>query len=148
MQQAKQIPDSIFRQVVSLVNKAKAETAAGDYPLALQYYREAEQAIPEPATQYTGTCFLFFAQGKLFMELQQENNALPLFIKAGACADGVHDAQIAFQCGLIYLHQGDTEKARTHLEEAYRLAGETVFTAKDSQDRLFFTRYIFKRSPK
>lgn len=141
-----QLPENIYFEIIARVNKAKAETVAEEYEEALSWLRQAESLFPRPAEQYSGACMLYCLMAEVHLQLQQEEEAFKQLKRAEACADGVNDAKINYQLGLYFLHRGEEQPARQHLEKAYQIGGEEVFTSRVENDRTFFKQHIFRRN--
>lgn len=138
------LPEETFQKIVSLINRAKIETERKAYDKALEFCQKAESIFPQPIESYTGACFLFLSMGELLLLMQQTDKAFAYFTRANDCADGLNDAKICYQLGLIHLHRGDIKEAKRQLTKAYTLGGESLFTSELEAELAFFNQHIFQ----
>lgn len=132
-----------FQYIASLMNKAKIEIAEKNYNRALDFYKRAEALFPQPIEHYTGACFLFYSMAELFLLMQNNTEALRYSFGALDCLDGINDAKVWYQSGLIYLRKNETETAKGHFKKAFAIGGKTVFTSIVQKEIDFFTEHIF-----
>jgi tetratricopeptide (TPR) repeat protein len=138
------LPDEIFDQIASLINKAKVENDRRNHAKALEFYQKAEAAFPQPAELYTGACFLFCSVSEALLQIGHNDEALSYATRAAACSDGINDAKVYYLLGLIHLRKDQQETAKTYFKKAFALASKTVFVSDKQEEITFFKEHIFQ----
>jgi tetratricopeptide (TPR) repeat protein len=132
-----------FVSIVALTNKAKIELERKSYINALDFYKKAENIFPKPVEKYTGACFLFYSMAGLLLLMKNEQAAAQYLTRATKCLDGVNDAKIWYQLGLMHFSKNNTEQAIAYFRKAFSISKEEVFISTDQQEIDFFETYIF-----
>lgn len=137
------LPQKTFQHIASLMNKAKIEIAEKNYSKALDFYQKAEADFPQPIEHYTGACFLFYSIAEAHLLMQNNEEAMLYSARAIDCPDGINDAKVWYQSGLIYLRKNETETAKRYFKKAFAIGGKTVFTSTVQKEIDFFAEHIF-----
>lgn len=98
----KSLDDSIYREIVAIVNRGISKSRIKNYEEAIVFYYQALELFPKNEQEYIGQKYLYELIAKSYEEYGDLNRAIKYFKKAEQCYEGKKDTNILLKLAFLY----------------------------------------------
>jgi len=128
-----ELPNKLFKQIVSIINRGKGEYARKRYVEALGFFKEAEAMFPSLIDDYQGAEELCILIGNTLFEMGDFEKSREYYQFSLQCIDKQQSLLANFKIGKTYYQQGEYEKAKYHFQIVFAATDKEYFMNEDAK---------------
>lgn len=137
-----ELAPELHARITALAAEGDALAARGQYESALESYRQASEAIPEPKHEWEASTWVLAAIGDACFCARFFESGREALGYAMRCPGGFGNPFVHLRLGQCHLEKDDLARAAEHLTRAYALEGREIFTAEDPKYLAFLQTRI------
>ena len=127
-----ELDNELYDKITELTDKGN-DAFEDDLDLALKYYEEALELLPEPKTDWEASTWVYTAIGDCYYFKTEYLDAISTLRKAMLCPEGMGNAFICLRLGECHYELEEMDKANEFLSQAYMLEGADIFKFEDNK---------------
>ncbi len=119
------------KAIFAYTDQGDTATDKNDFSRAIEFYKKAWNAIPEPKKEWELSHWVMSCIGGGYYETDDYHHAIEALEQALTCYRGDVNSEINFSLGQTYFDKGDVEKATVFFQKAWDLSEGRAFEDED-----------------
>ncbi len=126
-----ELSDDLYNAILSDMENGDDAMEEQDYAVALSFYQQALEKIPEKKEDWEIALHVYTALGDCYFKLNEYEQSVYNYHRAHECPDGTGNGYVWLGAGKAYYEMEEKDKAKNALMSAYMLEGKGIFSGED-----------------